>query len=67
MRSMGSGSRITRRQAATWADRALADIYETMERPLTLTEACDRAVLLAATAWVDAEQRRTGKPVQFPT
>jgi hypothetical protein len=49
-----------------WADSALSALAREMEQPReTLFEACERAWRRAAAEWVDAEQRRTGKPVRF--
>lgn len=69
MRSPGSrSSRVTRQQAAQWADKALAQLGTEVDVAghLTLTEVCERAWRQAAIAWVEAEQRRTGKLVEIP-
>jgi Zn-dependent oligopeptidase len=66
MKNSGSRKTRTRQQATAWADRAMAALAEEIASRPTLFEACERAWRRAAAEWVDAEQRRTGKPVVFP-
>jgi hypothetical protein len=66
MKSSSRTSKVTRRQATQWADRALAAILEEAAAPtVTLDVACTRAWRQAAREWADAEQRRTGGKVIF--
>jgi Zn-dependent oligopeptidase len=65
MKNSGSSKELTRQQATAWADRAMAALAEEIMTRPSLFEACERAWRQAAAEWVDAEQRRTGKPV-FP-